>query len=132
MHGFSPTPSKAKFCFASKDFVGKVRQHVYIHIYPHLHYVISGVMLQGPLLANYSQSFIEQLRAASSPYAYSTGGAKRRLSFSHESRLQRLIMWLSLTFKRGIPLGAAAAQRRQKSAVSCCLSAGTSPLYLQP
>ncbi|DBA66841.1 TPA: hypothetical protein ACH3X2_001975 [Trebouxia sp. C0005] len=72
---------------------------------------------QGPLLANYSQSFIEQLRAASSPYAYSTGGAKRRLSFSHESRLQRLIMWLSLTFKRGVPLGAAAAQRRQKSAI---------------
>lgn len=92
-----------------------------------LHYNIPDCMLQGPLLANYSQSFIEQLRAASSPYAYSTGGAKRRLSFSHESRLQRLIMWLSLTFKRGVPLGAAAAQRRQKSAVSCCLSAGTSP-----
>ena len=80
--------------------------------------VISGVMLQGPLLANYSQSFIEQLRTASSPYAYSTGAAKRRLSLSHESRLQRFIMWLSLTFKKGIPLGAAAGQRRQKSAVS--------------
>ncbi|KAL0044703.1 hypothetical protein WJX82_006155 [Trebouxia sp. C0006] len=72
---------------------------------------------QGPLLANYSQSFIEQLRTASSPYAYSTGAAKRRLSFSHESRLQSFIMWLSLTFKRGVPLGAAAAQRRQKSAI---------------
>ncbi len=84
------------------------------------------VMLQGPLLANYSQSFIEQLRTASSPYAYSTGAAKRRLSFSHESRLQSFIMWLSLTFKRGVPLGAAAAQRRQKSAVSCCPSAGIS------
>ena len=80
--------------------------------------VISGVMLQGPLLANYSQSFIEQLRTASSPYAYSTGAAKRRLSLFHESRLQRFIMWLSLTFKKGMPLGAAAGQRRQKSAVS--------------
>ena len=85
------------------------------------------VMLQGPLLANYSQSFIEQLRSASSPYAYSTGAAKRRLSFSHESRLQSLIMWLSLTFRKGVPLGAAAAQRRQKSAVSCYPSAGINP-----
>ncbi len=89
--------------------------------------IIVIVMLQGPLLANYSQSFIEQLRTASSPYAYSTGAAKRRLSFSHESRLQSLIMWLNLTFKKGVPLGPAAAQRRQKSAVSCYPSAGTSP-----
>ncbi len=89
--------------------------------------IVIIIMLQGPLLANYSQSFIEQLRTASSPYAYPTAVAKRRLSFSHESRLQRFIMWLSLTFKKGVPLGPVAVQRRQKSAVSCDPSASISP-----
>lgn len=88
----------------------------------HVHSAHTLIMLlavpQGPLLANYSQSFIEQLRAASSPYGYSTAGNRRRLSFSHESRLQRLFMWISVTFKRGSPLGAAATHRRRKFAVS--------------
>ena len=70
--------------------------------------------MQGPLLANYSQSFIEQLRAASSPYSPSTAGARRRLPFAQESHLQRLSMWLSVTFKQRLPWGAAAAQRRRK------------------
>ena len=83
--------------------------------------------MQGPLLANYSQSFIEQLRAASSPYAYSTGGAKRRLAFAQDSRLQRVSMWLSVTVKRAMPWGASAAYRRRKFAVSslCLLQHST-------
>ena len=74
--------------------------------------------MQGPLLADYSQSFIEQLRAASSPYSPSTAGARRRLPFAQESHLQRLSMWLSVTFKQRLPWGAAAAQRRRKFMVS--------------
>ncbi len=81
------------------------------------------VLSQGPLLANYSQTFIEQLRAASSPYAYSTGGAKRRLAFSDESRLQRLTMWLRVTLKKRMPWGAAGAYRRRKFVVSFLQSA---------
>ena len=74
--------------------------------------------MQGPLLANYSQSFIEQLRQASSPYAYSTMGTKRRLSFEDKSRLQRFLVWLQLTVKKRMPWGAAAVQRRRRLMVS--------------
>ena len=79
--------------------------------------------MQGPLLANYSQSFIEQLRNASSPYAYSTAGAKRRLSFEDKSRLQRFLLWLQLAVKKRMLWGEAAARRRRKHAVilhHCC------------
>ena len=70
--------------------------------------------MQGPLLANYSHSFIEQLRSASLPYANSTAGAKRRLPFEDKSRLQRLWVWLKLTVKKQMPWGEAAAHRKQK------------------
>ena len=76
--------------------------------------------MQGPLLANYSQSFIEQLRHASSPYAYSTVGAKKRLSFEDKSRLQRFLVWLKLTVKKRMPLGAAAVHRRRRLMVTSC------------
>lgn len=70
--------------------------------------------MQGPLLANYSHSFIEQLRSASLPYANSTAGAKRQLPFEDKSRLQRFWVWLKLTVKKQMPWGEAAAQRKQK------------------
>ena len=74
---------------------------------------------QGPLLANYSQSFIEQLRNASSPYANSTAGLRRQLPFEDKSRLQRFLVWLNLALKKRMPWGAAAAQCKRKHVVIC-------------
>ena len=70
--------------------------------------------MQGPLLASYSPSFIEQLRNASLPYAQSTAGLKRQLPFEDKSRLQRFWVWLKLTVKKQMPWGEAAAQRKRK------------------
>ncbi|KAL3135227.1 hypothetical protein ABBQ38_006306 [Trebouxia sp. C0009 RCD-2024] len=72
--------------------------------------------MQGPLLANYSQSFIEQLRNASLPYANSSVGLKQRLHFEDNSRLQRFLVWLKLAVKR-ISWGAAAAHHKRKDLV---------------
>lgn len=76
--------------------------------------------MQGPLLANYSQSFIEQLRNASLPYANSSVGLKQRLHFEDNSRLQRFLVWLKLAVKR-ISWGAAAAHHKRKDLVTFLL-----------
>ena len=78
--------------------------------------------MQGPLLANYSHSFIEQLRNASVPYGNSTAGPKRQLPFEDKSRLQRFWVWLKLTVKKQLPWGEAAAQRKRKLVVMLCLT----------
>lgn len=74
--------------------------------------------MQGPLLANYSHSFIEQLRNASHPYANSSAGLKRQLPLEGKSRLQRMWVWLQLTLKKRMPWGEAAAQRKRKLTVT--------------
>ena len=74
--------------------------------------------MQGPLLANYSQSFIEQLRNAALPYSSnSTVGLKRRLQFEDNSSLQRFLVWLKLTVKKRLPWGEAAAHHKRKHLV---------------
>ncbi|KAL3158747.1 hypothetical protein ABBQ32_011475 [Trebouxia sp. C0010 RCD-2024] len=72
---------------------------------------------QGPLLANYSQSFVEQLRNASMPYANSTAGLKRRLQYQDSSRLQSFLVWLKLTVKKRMLWGAAGEHHRRKQLV---------------
>lgn len=97
----------------------------------------SWAALQGALLANYSQNFIEQLRAASpyrapspykpsSSYSFSTRGPKpsrRRLTwtspFSQGSRALALLMYLKRTVQKAWPWGAAADYRRRTTMVSC-------------
>lgn len=77
--------------------------------------------MQGPLLANYSQSFVEQLRNASMPYANSTVGLKRRLQFEDSSRLQSFLVWLKLTAKKRMLWGAAAEHHKRKQLVTTLL-----------
>ena len=92
--------------------------------------------LQGALLANYSPTFIEQLRAASSPYrasspykssspySFSTRGPrppKRQLPFSapfsQGSHSQCMLIWLKRTIKRAWPWGAGADYRHHRTLV---------------
>ena len=78
--------------------------------------------MQGPLLANYSQSFIEQLRNASLPYSSkSTVGLKRRLQSEDNSSLERFLVWLKLTVKKRLPWGEAAAHHKRKHLVIALL-----------
>lgn len=74
--------------------------------------------MQGPLLANYSQSFIDQLRNASLPYANSSVGLKQRLNFEDNTRLQRFMVWLKLAVKKKMLWGAAAAHHKRKQLVT--------------